>query len=187
MRVFIAVDINDEMRRELTRIQNVLSGKLVNAKWVKPQNLHITIKFLGEIEPEAVGDITLSLEKPIKETPSFYIELGELGVFPNMKRPAVFWAGLKKGREEMSRLNELIQNSLYQIGYEKDSKPFSPHITLARFRKPVPSNQIVKAIESVSPIKKAGHTINGVSIYESTLKPKGPEYKHVKYTTFAAQ
>ena len=177
MRIFLAVDISDELREELALIQKKLSDKLSNTKWVIPENLHITLKFIGEVEPEEAENVAMHLEQPIKKTPSFYIELGELGVFPNIKRPRVFWAGLKKGRRELIHLNGLVEKKLFSAGSEKSSKPFSPHITMARFRHPPSSKEVENAMEYASLIKNKGHLVQGISIYESILKPKGPEYK----------
>ncbi len=177
MRIFLAVDINDEQRVELAGIQKYLSDKLSKIKWVMPENLHITMKFLGELEPEEADRVATILNKPLKSFSSFPIEPGGLGVFPNIKRPRVFWAGLRKGHDELINLSRIVEDTVSAAGFDKDTKPFSPHITLGRFRQPPNGKAVEETIKNAPQLKPSEHIVSGISIYQSILKPEGPQYK----------
>ncbi len=181
MRVFLAVDLNDEQRKELNRCQILLSAKLSNIKWVPKDNLHITLKFLGELKPVEIEKIISCIKNPAKNIPAFQIEPGYLGAFPTIKRPRIIWAGLKKGHDEMVNLNRVIEENLSELGFEKDHKPFSPHITLGRFRQPPADKITVKAIETFPPLNPAKKIVGEISIYQSILKPEGPQYKPLHF------
>jgi 2'-5' RNA ligase len=135
VRSFIALELPDELRRALIRLQEQLkSGKQAPVKWVDPYSIHLTLKFLGNIDTDIVGKVTTALEEAVRGISPFHLEAKGLGVFPNLKRVQVVWVGVTGEVDRLIYLQRRIESSLATLGFVPESRPFTPHLTLARVR-----------------------------------------------------
>jgi len=144
-------------------------------KWVEADNLHITLRFLGEVDEGRIPDISSAAEDAAKYQKQFKVILGRLGAFPNPRKARVFWWGLEKGAEESATLFTNLERGLVAMGFNPERKRYHPHITLARLRNPT---QL--PIDSFSVVKDLSFTTDGFTLFQSTLTPQGPIYKIVK-------
>ena len=136
IRVFIAVSFNQKLTGELRELQDQFKQLSLNASWVKPENIHLTLKFLGDVETNRVSKIFDPINKTALAFSSFNLRLSNLGVFPNWNRPQVFWIGWDDKEEILKNLKKRLELELSDVGFPRDMKPFSPHLTLARLRSP---------------------------------------------------
>jgi len=135
VRSFIAVELPDELKLALTRLQDQLkSGGQAPVKWVDPYSIHLTLKFLGDISTDIIGKITAALEGAVRGITPFHLEAKGLGAFPNLKRVQIVWMGIGGEVDRLSQLQQRIESSLAPLGFVPESRPFTPHLTLARLR-----------------------------------------------------
>ena len=135
IRSFIAIELPDELKRALTRLQDLLKpGQPTSVKWVDPYSIHLTLKFLGSISTDMVGKITTALEEAVRGMSPFHLEAGGLGAFPGLKRVQVVWVGVSGEMDKLRQLQQRIESGLVPLGFAPESRPFSPHLTLARLR-----------------------------------------------------
>jgi len=175
MRVFIGIDIPDSIKDEIEkRVISKLKNKLDNARFVKKDSLHLTLKFIGEVSDDKLEKIKSSL-KGITFSP-FKVFLSEIGFFPDKKRPRVMWIGVKDGVEEMRRIFIEIEERLSKF-VEKEKREFSPHLTIARFKER-------KIVELNIPDFSAEFEVREFILFKSILLPDGAKYE--KISSFVA-
>jgi len=176
IRVFIAVSFNQTLTKELRELQNQFKQLSLNASWVKPENIHLTLKFLGNVETNRVSKIF----NPIKETAlafsSFNLRLSDLDIFPNWSQPRIFWIGLDDKEEILKKLKKRLELELSNVGFLRDMKSFSPHLTLARLRTASNKNLLKKEIEKLSVPLDYLIKVSEIKLFQSSLTPKGTEY-----------
>jgi len=135
IRSFIAIELPDELKNKLFQLEAQLkSDKQSWVKWVNPNSIHLTLKFLGNIAIDRVEEITKSMEEVAKGIPPFCLKIEELGVFPNLRRVQVTWIGIDGEIDKLSQLQKGIESKLTRLGFAPESRPFTPHLTLARLR-----------------------------------------------------
>ncbi len=133
-RSFIALEFSNEARAEFSRIEGVLRKADANVKWVDPGSMHLTIKFLGNVPEEQIPSISDRLEKIASETASFDVSLESLGVFPKWEYVRVLWIGIGEGGGRVKALAEHVEEAMFQEGFSKEKRSFSPHVTIGRAR-----------------------------------------------------
>src|SRR3989338_5342197 len=136
MRTFIAIELSEEIRNTLAQIQSHLKYASADVKWVEKDNIHLTLKFLGEVDEERCEKIKSILDEIASQTKQFEISLKDLGAFPKIDYPRVVWVGLDKGITESKELAERIDAALSEIGFQKETRPFAAHLTIGRVRSP---------------------------------------------------
>lgn len=178
MRTFIAIELDKEIKKALSKIQDELKTTQADVKWVAPENIHLTLKFLGEIEENKIPKISQILKDISNQTKPFTIALSELGAFPGLKYPRVVWIGIAEGKAELLKLAELIEARLVQLKFPKEKRGFSAHFTLGRFR--TGKNKDVLS-QKLNTIKVPGlrQEIKSIALFKSTLSPKGPLYDKI--------
>ena len=138
VRSFIAIELPDELKRGLTQLQARLKlDKQPGVKWVEPYSIHLTLKFLGSVPIDRIGDIARAIEEAAQGIPPFHLEVGNLGVFPNLRRVQVAWVGISGQLDKLGQLQQGIESNLARLGFAPESRPFTPHLTLARLRQQV--------------------------------------------------
>ena len=180
MRVFVAVDVGDAVRREAARVVSALQMKLEAAKtppkvvWVKPAALHVTIRFLGEVEPAEVERITPLLAPPIPLAP-FDVQWRGIGTFPNNRHPRALWLGVIQGAAQLAAIEAEISKRLAGAAVELDDRVLLPHLTLGRVKMAGAGVDWPKLLQSAE-VKHATSLIDRVTLYRSTLSQYGPNY-----------
>ncbi len=175
MRSFISIDIEKkDVVEKILEIEKQLNETGASLKLVEPENLHITIKFLGEISEKDIPLIKRILEKNAKLFDPFEIQLEGIGAFPSMSHPRVIWIGVSENREKLSNLANGISIDLDKAGFRREEKPFHPHITIARVKRY--NSQLKKKILQYRDNSFGKIVINKIRLKKSTLTPQGPIY-----------
>ncbi len=180
IRSFIAVELPGELKQALAELQRKLnsSGSLP-VKWVDPGNIHLTLKFLGDIDADSPAKIIKALEEAANGITSFNIEVSELGVFPNMNRIQVIWVGLHGELEKLGQLQKRLETGLKPLGFPPENRPFTPHLTLARVRdyaRPEERQKLGQIIAAANFEGKYTIKVTAVNLMRSRLTPEGPIY-----------
>ena len=149
MRTFIAIELPLDIKNALAKIQDKLKTTLPKISWVKPINLHLSLKFLGEISLKQLGDTQQIIAEIIKTTLSFEINLETLGVFPNYQTARIIWIGTNQPPRELKQLVEQLETKLLKIGLPKEQHSFRAHITLGRIKNPLIFSELEKTIEKI--------------------------------------
>ena len=176
MRTFVAIDITEEIRRRLSGFMEKSRSFFPNARWVHPEGMHVTLKFLGEISVDQKQQIEAALHEIKAQT--FEIKISELGFFPNPRSPRVFWAGIEAGNA-LPELASAIDEALIPLGFQKEKQSYKPHLTLARFkpgkRESAPAASAAALLEHPQP-DFGTMTANEFFLYQSKLSPRGSTY-----------
>lgn len=181
MRTFIAIPLTEQAHQELAQLQDKLRKSGADVKWVVPSKIHITLKFLGEIDDGQAARVKNLLDEIVKDHKPFYIHLAKIGAFPRISYPRVVWAGIDEGYEECKALARSIEDAIEKLGFEKESRPFSPHLTLGRVRSSKNKTQLIAAIEKEKDFASQNKvSVNKIILFQSTLTPKGPIYTPLK-------
>lgn len=180
MRVFIAAEIDEKIKNNLFGIQECLRNASLPVKWVRPDNIHITLKFLGEIRETALVDVCLAVDEVLKDRQSFDIRICGMGVFPDLRRPRVVWVGIEDLDKCLAGLAYSIDNALCRIGFKSEKRKFVPHLTIGRVRSYHCADVLEKEIQNTGGIDLGKQLIDKITIMQSILGPKGPAYSCLK-------
>ena len=174
VRCFIAIDVDDQgITEKILKLQEELNSLDMKFKFVEPENIHLTLKFLGEITDSQVEKVK-ELLRDLKFS-SFTLRFRGIGTFPNHSRPRVIWVGVSEGATEFSELAKRVDASLRKLGFPPETRGFKPHLTIARVKRgggTALSNLIqAYSLEDFGTLK-----VNSVKLKRSTLTPRGPVY-----------
>lgn len=183
IRSFIAIELPDELKQELSRLEDRLkSGNQPPVKWVDPYSIHLTLKFLGNISIDKIGEITGAMEEAARGISPFHLEVSGLGAFPNLKRVQVVWVGLGGEISRLSQLQKRIESNLAPLGFTAESRAFTPHLTLARVRdqaSPDERQRLGQSIASTGLEKSLDIRVDAVSLMKSQLTREGAIYSRI--------
>jgi RNA 2',3'-cyclic 3'-phosphodiesterase len=185
MRTFIAIPLPDECRTMLEQMQQELRACAADVRWVAIPSIHLTLKFLGEVNPEIIPELAGALEHIAQSHDSFALRLSGLGCFPNQKNPRVIWCGIEGGIESLSRLQQHVETACLQFGFARESREFHPHLTLGRVNGKRNLQALLDCIKMSSDLE-SGFRTNYFTIYKSTLKPQGAVHTAVKTIALGA-
>ena len=178
-RCFLAFDLeNNEILRKLVNVQKLISKTGANLKIIKQQNLHLTLRFLGNITTDLVEKVSVKMQK-IEFNP-FSIELKGIGVFPNLYSPRVIWVGIVEGTKKMNNIFDQIEVQLRELGFNPDYKGFSPHLTLARVKYGKNNDQLTTFLKNYVEYRIGAVNLNCIQLKKSELMPTGPFYTTIK-------
>ena len=180
MRIFIAIEIPQNIRVKITEITDYLQSKTspTAVKWVDYENLHLTIKFIGETKQEKIEEITKVLSQSLAHQAPFSLEIGGLGMYPNNTNPRVIWLGVTGG-EPLIAMHNMLDQKLASLGIQREGRPFSPHLTIARLRRntDAASSKTIGRTLSQFRVDSLGlFNIDRVQLFQSVLTPSGPIY-----------
>lgn len=182
MRCFIAIDINEGVRAALSDLQQQLQAKAhlekikqSDAKWVNPESIHLTLKFLGEIKDEKVVEVCNIVKDVAGRHKSFELAVESLGYFGG-RSARVLWVGTGKGNSNLLQLQKDLERQLVSSGWPPEKRGFSGHLTLCRVRKPTAGVKLAQMTEDYKDFKLGIMPADSVSVYQSQLTPKGPIY-----------
>ncbi|ADQ14705.1 RNA 2',3'-cyclic phosphodiesterase [Halanaerobium hydrogeniformans] len=175
MRLFIAVNISERSRELIARKVKLLKKELnPKLKWIKKENWHLTLKFLGECTEEQKEEIIEKLEEIEIRTSLEYIQFNSLNAFPNLKEPRVIFLEVVKGSEFLEQCKEIIEREMIKLGFKRDDREFTAHLSLARNKKSASID--FKDIFLDKNFINIYSKLNTISLYQSKLHPAGPEY-----------
>jgi 2'-5' RNA ligase len=177
LRGFIAIEIKPTSN--IQQFINDISKSNADVKLVEYNNLHLTLKFLGDIQENSINDIERSIKDAVHEIQPFTIQLKGTGVFPNKNYIRVIWIGIKNS-EILSTISVNIDNNLTRLGFKKDKKGFSVHLTIGRVRTAKNKSALLNIIERYTDFKFSTQEVNSIKLKKSQLTPKGPIYTTLK-------
>jgi 2'-5' RNA ligase len=175
IRCFVAVECGgDELAARFTEVRRVLEATRADIKFVETENIHLTLKFLGEIEQSLVEQVSQVVEGTSFQP--FTARIERVGVFPNLRRPRVVWAGITEGASRLEEIWSEIDGKLSKLGFERERRRFSPHITIGRVRSGRNRDKLVHEISSLSDYVFGELHVDRVALKKSVLTPRGPIY-----------
>ena len=180
IRAFIALDFSEAVLRNLEKVSHALQQRLSKTpvRWVAVKHIHLTLKFLGELNTQHVNDVETILVRAAQSQSAFEMQLAELGAFPSLSRPRVIWVGVQ-APIGLARLQEEIDLQTARLGYASEDRPFTPHLTLGRVGRDVSpqEHKLIGEALRLTPAANLGVSpVKAVHLYRSDLRPDGPIY-----------
>lgn len=178
MRTFIAIDLPGNIKEELAALQGEMRRAGADISWTRPENIHLTLKFLGEIDKKILGEIEQLCRACADRHEPFGLHLHGTGFFPNPRHPRVLWAGLAGAVEAVEQLQEEIDAAMEALGFEREEKDFRPHLTLGRIR----SNKNIRELQAIAEsysLPELSFEVGEVVIMKSDLHPQGASYSQL--------
>ncbi len=183
IRSFIAIELPEALKLELVELQARLkTADPGGVKWVDPQSIHLTLKFLGNIAADRTGDIIRAMNEAARGIPPFQLTIGGLGVFPNPRRAQVAWVGLSGQVDKLARFQAQLEASLARLGFAPETRPFSPHLTLARLRpqaSPAERQSLGQLIISTRFASSYPIVVTAIKLMRSQLTRQGAIYSQI--------
>jgi RNA 2',3'-cyclic 3'-phosphodiesterase len=187
IRCFIAVDLSDQIRREVAGLVTRLSKYRCEMRWVEPANMHLTLKFLGSLELKEVQRIRDLIERLAYTTEPFVAHFAGVGVFPNRKRPGVIWVGVDEGAEGLKMLAAQAAQACEGLGsVQKEERIFFPHLTIGRLINQTQAKQLLGVLDGASFRSAFYLRVNHLALYQSHLKSDGVVYEQLFQAAFAS-
>jgi 2'-5' RNA ligase len=185
VRLFVAIDIPADIRERFANFLSELRAIAPKVKWVRPENLHVTLKFLGHTEPGKLAAIKASLAN-VRSPHAVTLDFRDLGFFPNEKRPRVFWTGMQSS-SNLATLASDADRAVHELGFPLENRAFKPHLTLARFDPPKLPANLLEATRINSDRSFGSFTAREFQLIESKLKSTGAEYTKLQSFLFFAE
>jgi 2'-5' RNA ligase len=184
MRTFIAIELPKNIKDALASLQEQLKVSGADVKWVAPENIHLTLKFLGEIDDTKLNKVIKILEDTAVDKTPFQIRISSIGAFPKINFPRVIWAGIDKGDNETKEIAKELEERIAKIGIPKEGRAFSSHITIGRLRSTLNREKLIKDLGMMSynfgDKNLAEFGVTKITLLKSTLTPGGPIYEILK-------
>jgi 2'-5' RNA ligase len=176
-RIFCAIDLPDSVRAELrdhiSRLREAVPD--VAASWTRVENVHLTLKFFGNVNVDHIPAVSQAAARTAKEFSSFPIEVGKTGVFPKPSRPQVLWIGISDPSGKLLELQQQLENECAREGFEKEDRAYRPHLTIARLRKPEGSRRLGDAHLQMK-FEPSEIVLRELIVFRSELSSKGSRY-----------
>ncbi len=181
LRTFIAVEIDEGLRTAAARVAEDLQAAGAEIRWVAPPNMHVTLKFLGDVAEERIASVCDTVAEAVAGAAPFDLELRGVGAFPNAARPRTLWVGTGTGRSQLESLAGRVEAALAALGFAPENRPFQAHCTLGRVRRPT------RALANLAPLLKqradlslGQSKIHEVVVFSSRLQRGGPIYEAIR-------
>ena len=176
MRCFLAVAIPEDVRALLLKVQEALRRAEADVKWVEKENLHLSLKFLGDVDEEQLGRLKDLLAAEAACWPAMKLAYAGIGAFPDHGTPRVVWAGATGDLEKLAGLAAAVERAAEQVGVPREGRPFVAHLTLGRVKSARNAQRLQAAIENQRRVPLGGDRVREFVLYQSTLSPAGPTY-----------
>ena len=177
IRTFICIEIPEAVKERIADLQRELKEIDARVSWVKPANIHLTVKFLGPVTPSRIAGIRQAVERAAGSCNPFEIEVAGTGCFPTPRNPKVLWVGLSQVPNQLQQLQQTIEGELAGAGFPREPKRFSPHLTIGRVRSPRGASEVAERLIA-SAFDAQTFSATEVIVMRSDLKPSGSVYTH---------
>jgi 2'-5' RNA ligase len=182
IRSFIAIEVPQPLQARLGEVQRELRRTEADVKWVRPEGVHLTLKFLGSVSAEVLEKLSLAIAPVVAAKSPFDLRIHGLGCFPSSRNPRVLWVGIAQGGAETSALQKAVEDKSAELGLQPEARPFQPHLTLGRVRSPKGRGLLAEAIENHKDAEVGTFRASEVYLFKSELRPSGAVY--TKLQTF---
>ena len=187
IRTFIAVKLPQTVLAAIDEVQEQLAGYGFSVRWVTTGNIHLTLKFLGDVHEDELDGIAAVLTEAVHGFAPFRLAAAGVGVFPSVKRARVIWVGLSGQLFELSALQRSIEDRLATIGYPREKRPFSGHLTLGRVKGSVAVSRLTTAMDAFRVFASETFEVDRVVLFKSDLRPTGALYTELRQVTLSGQ
>ncbi|MBI3922319.1 MAG: RNA 2',3'-cyclic phosphodiesterase [Armatimonadetes bacterium] len=176
MRLFLAMELDESIRTRIHSFQQILMSTGADVKWVRAQNLHLTLKFLGEVDSDQAATMLETVRQVTRSHRPFEAEILGVGAFPKAKDPRTLWVGIRGGSEQTLHLYHETEAALEPLGLPREKKVFSPHITVGRCRSMRGSQELLALLRQNADQAFGVAPVRAVTLFQSQLTPNGPVY-----------
>jgi RNA 2',3'-cyclic 3'-phosphodiesterase len=186
IRAFIAVDLDDPVIEKVCNVIEILNSRISEIRWLRKENLHLTLRFLGNIAESQVEPIAAALRHTLRLFSPCTISAKGLGVFPDFRRPKILWVGLTGG--QLAQLAAMIESALVPLGFIAENRAFTPHLTIGRWRDGRrPAKNLRQEIASWNDFEFGACAVRQIVLFQSVLKPEGASYSELKTIQLGAE
>lgn len=180
IRSFIAIEIPLPLQEKMGDLQTKLKSSGADVKWVRPGNIHLTLKFLGSVAEETINKVAAAVSPIIFSWESFVLKILGLGCFPSLRNPRVLWLGIEQGSQRVSSLQKVIAEKIKEFSFSVENRPFTPHLTIGRVRSPQEKEALIKALVAYKDLEVGSFPVAEIFLFQSQLKPSGPIYSKLR-------
>ncbi len=180
IRSFLAIDLPAEIVEGIREIQDHLKQSGPYVKWVRPENIHLTLKFFGDIDEKAIDEISTVLDGVVSKTNAFDLEVRDVGVFPNTSRPRVVWVGTESRDRTINILQKEIDATLKTMGFEPEDRAFRPHLTMGRVKSLKDKRLLIAQMEKFKGFDMGSFRVEHLFLIKSDLRPTGAVYTKLR-------
>ncbi len=178
IRAFLAVDVHENLTKKIIKVQNEFNELDVKIKFVEPENMHLTLKFFGDINKFKIDQINQIVARELRNADKFTLNLKSIGAFPSINKPKVLWIGTDKNRS-FTNIQRLCDNGFQKIGFSKEKK-YNPHLTFGRVKNSKNNEQLINKLKQLNNITIGEMLVDEVTLKSSELTPSGPVYTNLK-------
>ena len=180
MRAFLAIEPSDEVRASLAALIDRFRRVPAKVSWVRPENLHLTLRFLGDIDRKSLEHLAGGLAAPLSEVDSFRVCAQGVGAFPNARRPGVIWVGITDPPAPLFKAQSIVEEASRAAGLEAEKRDFKAHITLGRVRDRRPGPELVECLAREKDFETGEFAVHAVSLFSSELTPQSAIHRKLK-------
>ena len=178
VRTFVAVEASPAVREQAARLIGDFASAGAGVKWVEPGNLHLTLKFLGDVDQSDIPRVCQAVQSAVAEVQPFEFEIRGAGAFPNLRRPRTIWLGPGRGDSQMGDLAHRVDKALQKLRFPRETRRFQAHLTIGRVRNPGPELAALgELIEAAADAEVGLIPVHEVVVFSSDLRPSGPVYE----------
>ena len=176
IRCFLAIDLPDSLRPQLALVQGELKRSQADVRWVAVGNIHLTLKFFGNLPDAEVDPIAQAAREVAAKQEPFQLQVTAAGAFPSVKAPRVIWLGLGGDLIPLAQMYNKMEKAFAALGHLPEGRPFNPHLTLGRVKSPANRHRLAKLLEALPPLNWPPFQVNELILFKSTLTPQGSIY-----------
>lgn len=177
LRAFIAIEISSEVRSRARQLITRLSGTEAKVTWVKPHLIHLTLKFLGDVDLLDIPPVSAAVTAAVADVPPFEIEVHGAGAFPSAARPRTIWLGVNQGQQEMVELHDRVERALSGMGFRREQRRFRPHLTIGRVRGAQALGELGELVSQHADFSGGISSVDELVVMSSELEREGPVYE----------
>jgi len=180
IRAFLAIELPDALRPRLALVQEELKRSRADVRWVQPGNIHLTLKFFGNVPDDEIDSLALAARQVAEQEAPFQLQVTNAGAFPSPKAPRVVWLGLGGDMASLTRLFYRLEKAFAALGYLPEGRAFNPHLTLGRVKSPSNREKLALMLEKLPPLDWPAFTVKELILFQSVLSPQGSKYTPLK-------
>jgi 2'-5' RNA ligase len=179
-RAFIAIELSREIAEGVRRIQAGLRERTKDVRWVRPEGIHLTLKFLGDVDPDRIEGIASQAEEDVKTIGPFTVGVRGCGGFPQDRYPRVIWIGVVDPNDALKELQARVEQGMEGMGFAREERVYTPHLTIGRLRSGKGKGKVAQALEAMKACDLGTMEVREICLFRSLLKPTGAEYTNLK-------
>lgn len=183
MRLFVAIELSSKVRSALSRVQSTLRVECRDVRWVPAENIHLTVKFIGDVSDRDVDAVARAVTGVAGEVEPFELEISGSGCFPASGPVRIVWAGVHEGSGALLRCAERLEDALWELGVAREPRRYSPHLTVGRVRRDVSEGSLRAAVDTCH-VRTILQSVSALTLMSSDRSSKGPIYTPVSKTKF---